>query len=91
MTHPGVTNGMGSHNIQTANTPHEYTVLEGLRVNSVTKAWAFRGTKLDLEFQKKKSRKFHSKRQWRRVGDFLGLASQNFGSEPVCFFNIEIN
>ncbi len=30
MTHPGVTNGMGSHTIQTANTPHEYTVLEGL-------------------------------------------------------------
>jgi hypothetical protein len=29
MTHPGVTNGMGSHNIQTANTPHGCTVLEG--------------------------------------------------------------
>jgi ATP-dependent DNA helicase PIF1 len=28
--------------------------------------------------------------QWRRVGHFLGLASQNFDSEPVCFFNFNI-
>ena len=30
MTHPGVANGMGSHNIQNANIPHGCTVLEGL-------------------------------------------------------------
>ena len=29
MTYPGVTNGMGSHNIQNANTPYGDTVLEG--------------------------------------------------------------